>query len=314
MNAQHPGPKPDERTEAPSQGALPTPSGPLSGPSRRWRRRLSENLARINESVRETVLGRLLHSRLRRHRDLNEHDITLARLPAALDGLRIAFLSDLHAGHYMTEADLTTAAHRVMEQAPDLICFGGDLVNISWRELALMDEAFSILDAPHGLWAVPGNHDHHRRGEIHRWMEYLEARDVSVLFNRGVRIERDGASFWLAGIDDLTEGQSDLNAALAGARDDEARVLLSHHPDAFRWSSEADVDLQLSGHTHGGQVSFFGWAPMSHSRHGWVHGLHRRGESQLLVGRGLGTTLLPIRIGARAEILLVRLRSESKSD
>jgi predicted MPP superfamily phosphohydrolase len=182
------------------------------------------------------------------------------------------------------------------------------LINHHEAELELLAPALERLRSPLGVFAVPGNHDYVGAGRIERWEAYLEARGVRVLRNRGVRLTHRGGPLWLCGVDDLTEGEPRLAEALAGRRVGEPSLLLSHHPDLFLEASARGVDLQLSGHTHGGQVRFFGWAPMHHSRHGWVNGLYERGASRLYVGRGAGVTALPIRIGTRSEITLLRPR------
>ena len=127
-----------------------------------------------------------------------------------------------------------------------------------------------------------------------------------MLLNRGVRLEHRGSRLWLGGVDDRTEGEPDVAAALDGRAPGEPAVLLSHHPDVFHQAAEHDIDLQLSGHTHGGQVKLFGWTPWAHSR--FVAGLYRRGDAQLYVGRGAGVTAFPLRIGARPEVAFVQLR------
>ena len=123
-------------------------------------------------------------------------------------------------------------------------------------------------------------------------------------------IEYKGAEFWLAGVDDLTEGRPVLADALDGLRENEPVVLLAHHPDFFYEAAAVDIDLTLSGHTHGGQVRLFGHAPIAHSRFGYLAGEYNEIESMLYVSRGAGLTLLPIRIGAPAEIPIVTLHTD----
>ena len=116
-----------------------------------------------------------------------------------------------------------------------------------------------------------------------------------------------GASLWVAGVDDLTEGEPRLTHALDGRHPDEPVLLLSHHPDYFFESSQMDVDLTLSGHTHGGQIVLFGMTAIRHSSLGYHQGLFERQGCRLYVGRGVGVTVLPLRIGAPPEIPLLRL-------
>ena len=145
------------------------------------------------------------------------------------------------------------------------------------------------------------------------WRSFLEEHGVEVLTNRGRRLERNGESLWLAGVDDLTHGEPDLAAALAGARDHEPIVLLSHHPDMFVEASWVGVDLTLSGHTHGGQITPFGWTPFRHTRLGYWRGHFEDAGAQLYVGRGIGTTGVPLRIQAPPELPILRLRTRSRS-
>jgi uncharacterized protein len=287
----------------------PHPQGPLSGPRRRWRRFLGLALAAVNSCLLPLPPGRWLRQRLQ-----NSLEITTTDIPVrddAIDLLHVVFLSDLHAGHFMQASDLRALAERAVALRPDLICLGGDLINTHCQEMRHLDAALEVLRAPLGVYAVPGNHEYYRRGQIDPWTSRLESHGVHVLRNRGVRISTGATTLWLAGIDDLTESRPDFDAALRGRREAETTLVLSHHPDTFLEACDLDVDLQLSGHTHGGQICLFGRAPLSHSRHGFVSGLYRRNGSSLYVGRGAGVTVLPLRIGADPEMSLLRLRGGS---
>ena len=162
------------------------------------------------------------------------------------------------------------------------------------------------MQPPLGVFAVHGNHEYHASYDPLRWRAVLEGCGVEILTNRGRRLTRGDAGLWLCGVDDLVRGEPDLGRALHGRAHDEPAILLSHHPDFFVESAE-HVDLQLSGHTHGGQVTILGRTPLRHTRYHYWAGHFTRGESQLYVGRGVGTSFLPIRIGAPAEIAIVEL-------
>lgn len=299
-----------ELSQSPPQAAEPEVlHGPVSLLRRRLRRVCGRALSGFNNAYFGTPLGRWLHRSLLTRLEVRVVEIELPAPSARIEWPSIAFLSDLHAGHYMTGADLERLAGLVAALAPDLLCLGGDLINHHEDELEHLWPALSRLRPPLGVFAVPGNHDYAVPGELDGWVTKLEARGVRVLRNRGVRLTHRGHSFWLGGVDDLTEGEPRLVEALAGRRPGEATLLLSHHPDLFREASARGVDLQLSGHTHGGQVRFFGWAPLHHSRFDWYDGLYSSGSSRLFVGRGAGVTALPIRIGTRAEVTLVRPRA-----
>jgi predicted MPP superfamily phosphohydrolase len=234
-----------------------------------------------------------------------------SRSPA---GLRICFVSDVHAGSFLDEDDLCELFERIQAEAPDLVLFGGDLINTRERELLLFRRPLQRLRPPLGMFAVPGNHDHFWGRDLGLWTSFLQEQGVEVLTNRGRRIERAGDSFWLCGVDDLTEGAPDLAAALRGRRDGEPTVLLSHHPDFFFEAAAVDVDLVLSGHTHGGQIRLAGWAPIRHSKFGHERGWFRENGCRLYVGRGVGVTLLPLRIDAPPEIPLVTLCCPSRRE
>jgi predicted MPP superfamily phosphohydrolase len=297
---------------SPSHVEPKTLRGPVSLLRRRVRRMLGRTLAGFCNQFRPTPLGSWLHGRLLPRLELRVVEVELPSASAAIEWPTIAFLSDLHVGHYMDGADLAGLVERLVALQPDLVCLGGDLINHHEEELEQLWPALARFHAPLGVFAVPGNHDYVRPGEIEGWCAALEARGIGVLRNRGVRLEHRGRSLWLCGVDDLTEGKPDLPRALVGRRPGEASLLLSHHPDLFREATVRGVDLQLSGHTHGGQVRFFGWAPLHHSRYGWVNGLYSNGASRLYVGRGAGVTALPLRIGTRSEATLLRPRSSAK--
>ena len=276
---------------------------PRWSPARRFFRAIGRFSAGVSAAFFPSPIGRWLHYRLR-----TSLEVSVVR-PELVDGARwpsIAFLSDVHAGHYMTEGDLSALARLLAPLAPDLVCLGGDLIHTRLEELRHLERALAVLKPPLGVFAVPGNHDYVAPGEIDAWSAALEKLGVRVLRNRGQRVWHGAASLWVCGVDDLTEGRPDLAAALSGRRSGEPALLLSHHPDLFEGASRMGVDLQLSGHTHGGQIRLLGWAPFRHSRHGFVQGLYERERSRLYVSRGAGVSFLPLRVGTRSEVALLR--------
>ena len=188
----------------------------------------------------------------------------------------------------------------------DLICLGGDLVDSRPAEVQLLDGFLRRLRAPLGVFGVLGNHEYYPARNVGEWIGFLEDRGVRVLINRGERVAFHGGSAWIAGVDDLTEGEPRIEAALRGRRWDEPTLLLSHHPDLFLEAATHDVDLQLSGHTHGGQIRIKGWQPLVHTRFGLHRGAFRHNGTHLYVGRGVGVTVAPVRIDAAPEVALVR--------
>jgi len=285
----------------------PTPMGPLTGKRTPLRRLFARACAAVNRTLDLLPMSRWLHARIRRALQMPELELMLGSVPG-LDGIRVAFVSDIHAGSFMNERDLAAIFARVAAAEPDLVLFGGDLINTRERELLLYRTGLAQLEPRLGMFAVPGNHDHFWGSDIGLWTSFLEDHGVTVLLNRGCRIEHGGSSLWLCGVDDLTEGRPEISRALSGRRAGEPTILLSHHPDFFFEAVAADVDLTLSGHTHGGQIRVFGRAPIHHSRFGYERGWFTENDCHLYVGRGVGVTVLPIRLDAPPEIPIVTLR------
>ena len=282
----------------------PRPEGALVGRRRYWRLQLARVIHFANGCMARTPLGKLFRKRL-----WGQLEIQYVKIPVSGKrlgiGLDVAFLSDLHAGFFMSPEDLESLAQRTTALSPDLICLGGDLVDSKPEQVELLDRFLRALEAPLGVFAVLGNHEYYPAGKVDGWIAFLEERGVNVLVNRGERVVFEGKSAWIAGVDDLTESEPDLERALEGRRWDEPTLLLSHHPDLFVEAATHDIDLQLSGHTHGGQVRFGNWQPIDHSEFGLNCGSFRHGDAHLFVGKGAGVTVAPLRVGAAPEISLV---------
>ncbi len=235
-------------------------------------------------------------------------EISLARWPRALDGFRIVQISDIHIGPVLGRGFAAALTERVNALAPDLVAVTGDLVDGDVRRLRDEVAPFAALRGRHGVFFVTGNHDVYSGGEP--WVERVRELGMRPLRNRRVSIGGE-SGFDLAGVDDhrgdwVRGSSEDLGAALAGRDPSRALVLLAHDPVSFRRASAAGVDLQLSGHTHGGQIWPFNFLVRLAVR--WVAGLHRVGESQLYVSRGSGFWGPPMRLFAPAEISEIVLR------
>jgi hypothetical protein len=246
--------------------------------------------------------------------EITRQMIKLAKLPPQFHGFRLVQMSDIHHSAFLGEAEIAEAAHRANALKPDLIALTGDYVSHSAAYIAGCARALSRLRATYGVFAVLGNHDHWTDAEM--MAAALEQAGIRVLRNEGMRIERQGAHFWLAGIDDLLVGRDDLPAALAGATRHEARILLAHNPAIIREAAREGVDLVLSGHTHGGQINWrllAGRQDRAAAR--WLGRPSRRflrghahlGATQIYVNRGLGTVVVPLRYGCPPEITVLEL-------
>lgn len=242
---------------------------------------------------------------------LRRVEIPLARWPRALDGFRIVQVSDVHIGPLLDRRFASTVAARVNALAPDLIAVTGDLVDGDLATLADEVAPFGAMRARHGVFFVTGNHDYYSGADP--WIACVGALGMRVLRNERVTIDAGGAAFDLAGVDDrhanLFGGGhgEDVPRALAGRDPTRPVVLLAHDPGTFKEAAARGVDLQLSGHTHGGQIWPFGW--LVRLAVPWIAGRHRVGTSELYVSRGTGFWGPPMRLRAPAEITEIVLRA-----
>ncbi|MBV9211057.1 MAG: metallophosphoesterase [Acidobacteria bacterium] len=238
---------------------------------------------------------------------VERHAIALSRLPREMDGLRIVHLSDIHHSPFTGSEQIERAIETANSLEPDIIALTGDYVSHDPAYAAPCAELLSRLSARYGVYAVLGNHDHWTDAAL--ITDLFRAEGIRVLVNEGMRFELGGASFWLAGVDDTMVGLEDLPLSLAGSRQDEMKLLLAHNPIILRRAARAGVDLVLSGHTHGGQVTWRSERGASgRPRRRILRGLARRGATQIYVTRGLGTVVLPIRYGCPPEVSLLELR------
>jgi uncharacterized protein len=236
--------------------------------------------------------------------------IHLSHLPPALEGVRIALLTDLHAGGGTPLRLIRRACALAMRERPHLIAITGDLVDDRAGGFGGALAALDCLAAPLGVYAVPGNHDY--VVGIEQWHREVRANPVVTdLTNTAVVLQWNGASLCVAGVDDLSLGTPHLDS-LPPPEQRDVTVLLAHDPNqAERARRTYDrVDLVLSGHTHGGQVRV-PWlgAVRNPAERGdlYQEGLRRRPWTQVYVSRGIGTVHLPIRFLCRPEVAVLRL-------
>lgn len=239
-------------------------------------------------------------------------DVPIRRLPAALQGLTIAHLSDLHVSRATSAEHVAEAVALANRQRPDLVVLTGDYITDDPAFIPAAARAVAGLRAPLGVYAVLGNHDHWS-GAADRIVSSFEDAGVAVLGNAHRRLPvRDGA-VWLAGVDDPWLGRDDLAHALRGAPEGDLRVLLAHEPDFADTAARQGVQLQLSGHSHGGQVRLplTGHVVVPPMSERYPIGLQRvRGSSALVyTSRGIGVVAPAVRFNCRPEVAILRLRA-----
>ncbi|MFB8381688.1 metallophosphoesterase [Streptomyces rubiginosohelvolus] len=231
--------------------------------------------------------------------------VPLAKLPRAAHGFRIAVVSDIHIGPILGRAHTRRIVDTINATSPDLVAVVGDLVDGSVADLGSAAEPLAALRARHGSYFVTGNHEYFSGAE--QWIDHV--RELGLVPLENARVEVEG--FDLAGVNDIageTEGQGpDFGRALGDRDRGRAAVLMAHQPVVIHDAVEHGVDLQLSGHTHGGQL----WPGnyLAELANPTVAGLERYGDTQLFVSRGAGAWGPPVRVGAPSDITVVELAS-----
>ena len=243
-------------------------------------------------------------------------NIVLERLPKSFDGLRIVQITDLHIGPLIKGGWLRQVVNKVNALKPDLIVITGDLVDGSVEDLGRHVAPIADLQASHGIYFVTGNHEYY--SGVEQWCDYIASLGIRVLRNERVSISvgpKDN-SFDLAGVDDwssrhVPEVGANLQKALKGRDPNKTLILLAHQPAAVHEAAVHGVDLQLSGHTHGGQIWPFTY--LVYLQQPYTKGLYRHGDTdtQVYISPGTGFWGPPMRLGTSAEITHITLRSGS---
>lgn len=238
-----------------------------------------------------------------------EVPVPIPGLPPVLAGYRIALLSDLHNGPAVPRWWLERVVERTTSLAPDLIALGGDFVSHARTDLEGLEAVLAPLQAPDGVVAVLGNHDH--------WVgaglvaDVVRRAGAELLLNRHLVIRRGPVALAVAGVDDLAHGAVRVADALAGVLPSTPVVLLSHNPDLVEYlPTGLRIDLMLSGHTHNGQLHWPLIGPLTvPSQFGgrYLHGLHQVGATWLYVSAGVGSGAIPLRWGNPPELPVLRL-------
>lgn len=247
-----------------------------------------------------------------RNLEVEHVNLTLPRLPESFQGMRIAHFSDMHLGFHMDKSDMERLAKAVREQSPDIICFTGDMVEAKAEPMAECLPLLRAMQAPLGKYAVLGNHDYRGR-EYKKLAQLYHDAGFTLLVNEHVTVEKNGDVIAVAGLDDALNGVPDPAAALDGLEADIFTLLLMHEPDYADIASGYAYDLQLSGHSHGGQVRapFIGALTTPRGSHKYIQGLYYTGEEgasmPVYVNRGVGMTQLPIRFLCKPELTMIHL-------
>jgi predicted MPP superfamily phosphohydrolase len=242
-----------------------------------------------------------------RHRlGATEATLPVSGLPPALNGVRIALLTDIHHSALVGAEDVRAAVDLTLSLKPDIIVLGGDYVTFADRTFVEpVAELLAPLRAPHGVFAILGNHDDDKHMPA-----ALTRHKIEVLKDQRARVELRGDALELAGIQFWTRRTQQIEDVVKNARD--TVLLLAHDPRRLTEAAELKVGAVLSGHTHGGQVVLPGVGAVAKARFPILQGLGRRKSTSIFVSRGIGTVYVPIRINCPPEVAVVTLQSSGR--
>jgi predicted MPP superfamily phosphohydrolase len=235
-------------------------------------------------------------------------EIPFKNLPHGLDGFTIAQVSDIHSGTFMDENEMISIREIMDSQHAQIAVMTGDFVDTSAREIEPVARVFSKLKTDYGIFGCMGNHDLFDNYRI--VSAAMKDSGIVMLENGNKTLRVNGEDLNLLGVNDSR--LADLSKTLNGIDPQGFKVLLAHRPEFFPQSFQNGIDLQLSGHTHGGQLGLnFSGIPFSPMQffHKYINGLYKEAESHLYVNPGVGMVFAPIRIGVRPEITLITLRA-----
>jgi predicted MPP superfamily phosphohydrolase len=242
-------------------------------------------------------------------------NIRLPRLPAAFQGFRIVVMGDMHFGPYIGKAQVERAVRLGLSLKPDLTILTGDFVSHPLFEpngrhgARHAEPCAQVLQQLRGLPVVSilGNHDYWNDPDL--VAEILDSHGLQVLRNRSIPLERDGQRIWVVGVDDVYEDANDLDKALQGVPSTETKIVAVHEPDFADEVARHSVDLQVSGHSHGGQVRIPGYGAPILPKLGRKYpiGLNRVRNLQVYTNRGIGMVTPPVRLNCSPEVTLITL-------
>lgn len=241
--------------------------------------------------------------------DVNEITVKSNQIPPEFNGTRIALVGDFHYGEFVDENRVSYVVNKTNEQNPDIIVLVGDYVTDNKDDVAPCINILSNLKAKYGVYGVLGNND-----PKNTTSEILDESSITNLRNKGVWIEKDGAKIRLGGVGDLSTDFQYPRLTTNVAADDDFVILAYHNPNYFDTLNHSRIDLSLCGHTHGGQVNFFGYAPWveaSEKGNKYISGLYEDDGAQLVVTNGIGERKVPFRFMATPQITMITLESSS---
>ena len=238
--------------------------------------------------------------------ETKEITIESNQIPADFDGKRIVFLTDIHYGPFFSKERVESLVNQTNALKPDMIILGGDYVTNDPTSVESVFSILSKLKAPLGVYGVLGNNDPHNVS-----IQAMESGGITYIGNNAVWIGNNSSRIRVGGVGDMDTDVPNQLPILQGVTPQDFVILVSHKPDYFPKVSKSRVDLVLSGHTHGGQITFFGlYAPFVNSQYGqeYISGVKKLGNDTMIISNGIGMVWAPMRFFARPQIIVITLK------
>ena len=232
-------------------------------------------------------------------------------IPLSFDNIKIAFVSDIHHGPYLSVERVRKMVNDINNLQPDIILLGGDYSHRKAKYIVPVFDEMNNLKAKLGIYAVLGNHDHWEGADLTRSM--MKADGINICDNQAFWVKNGKDSIKIGGVGDLWMDHQVIDRTLIDLKQSDFCILLSHNPDYIEQVPDTLIDLVLSGHTHGGQITLFGWwAPVLPLAFGqkYRYGLSNTGKMQYYITSGIGTITPPLRFFCRPEIVLFTLKRQ----
>ncbi|MEN8153626.1 MAG: metallophosphoesterase [Acidobacteriota bacterium] len=230
-------------------------------------------------------------------------------VPLAFVGKKIVFITDIHHGPFFSIERVKKLVKRINKLEPDLILMGGDYIHRDEKYIKPVFDEFKEFKSKLGIYAVSGNHDHWENPQLIK--EMMNRNKINICDNKSYWLKTGNDRIKIGGVGDLLEDSQVLKNTTDDLVKKDFCILLSHSPDFLEEMKTDLIDFTLSGHTHGGQMTFFGiWAPVIPSKYGqkYRYGMKRFGNMQSYISSGIGTITPPVRFFCRPEIVLIELR------
>lgn len=243
---------------------------------------------------------------------LRRYEFACRDVPPDFEGVKIAFLADIHHGKCFPLTNLKALVKLVNGLGADIILMGGDYVDRDPERIVSFFEEAKNFSAPFGVYGVLGNHDRWTDGELSE--RCMRESGITLLDNNAVWISKGSSRIRVGGVGDLTTSTQDIKPMLDGTAKGDLMILVTHHPDYALDLPKDKIDLMLCGHTHGGQISFRGkWVPPwpGAAKLKYLTGVVREGETTIIISNGIGTVGPPIRIMAAPQIWIITLRHKA---